>query len=173
MGARALLIGFGKFCAVVALGLAAGGGIGLGLAELTGAEEPIPSVSDVGTATPSPTATPGPEIEVLASDLLEAQTASGRARQRARVSVRVRLVNTTDDELTVERPELVVSSGRTPADPAADLFTGTLLDPVAPGDRATGLLRFETAGAVTEQIAEEGQARLEIAGESVLVRFTV
>lgn len=170
MRTRALASGLAKFVAVVIGGAALGAGVGVGLSELSGGGDSEAPVTAAPTATEAAGATE-PTAEVLSTELLEAETASGQARDRARLSVRVRLSNDTNEPLTTDRPVLVVDAGETEADPAADIFAGNLLEEIGPGDSVTGILRFETAGAVTAELRDAGEAELEIAGLTVPVQL--
>jgi len=185
---RALL----KFVAVVVAAGAVGAGVGIGLAALTGGEDdpsPAPQAasSAPGTATsstPTTSTTPTretapakpalvPRVQVLSAVLLEASTASGRDRRRARVSIRVRVTNRGAETLDLEDPQLLAGDDRVSADPRAADGAGTLLKPLASDASATGKLRFETTGAVTERLTTEGSARLGIAGRSVAVKLEI
>ncbi len=109
--------------------------------------------------------------KVLGFKFEPAQSASGKARKRARFSVRASVTNDGSGPLTIERPELVLPGGRTEPDPKADEeFAGGLLKPIEAGDTATGVLRFETAGAPTDQLAAKKPATLEIAGKKLKIQ---
>ena len=194
----AMIRGLLKFVAVVVAAGVVGAGVGVGLAALTGGEDdpspaPQASSSAPGTATsstPTTSTTPVlgttptretapakpalvPRVQVLSAVLLEASTASGRDRRRARVSIRVRVTNRGAETLDLEDPQLLAGNDRVSADPRAANGAGTLLKPLASDASATGKLRFETTGAVTERLTTEGSARLGIAGRTVAVKLEI
>lgn len=156
-----------KFVAVVVGGLAIGAGIGLGLSALSGG-----GGSPAATSSAPSSKSTLPEAKVLSTTLERAQSADGRARNRARLSVKVELLNPTGEQLTPDRPSLVVPDGKTEADPNADSYAGGLLKPIAPSASATGTLRFETAGSVTQSLIDDHRGTLEIAGRSVVVTLS-
>ena len=187
-----MIRGLLKFVAVVVAAGVVGAGVGIGLAALTGGEDdPSPAPQAAGTApgtatssTPALGTTPAretapakpalvPRVQVLSAVLLEASTASGRDRRRARVSIRVRVTNRGAETLDLEDPQLLVGDDRVSADPRAADGAGTLLKPLASDASATGKLRFETTRAVTERLTTEGSARLGIAGRTVAVKLEI
>ena len=162
---QTLLRGSAKFAVVVVGGLTIGVGIGFGASAIRGDGAP----ARVTAATEPASNTTLPEARVIATTFDLARSEDGRHRNRARLSIRVQLTNPTGEELAPKRPELVVPDGRTPADPNADSFAGGLLEPIAPSASATGTLRFETAGTITQNLIDDRRGTLEIAGRSVVV----
>jgi hypothetical protein len=166
MGALFYLRGLAKLAAVLVVGVALGAGLGFGMSIMTGGG----AASDPVATQVKPIAA-DPAAKVLSAELERARSADGIARKRARLSVRVQLENPTGESLTVSRPQLVLPLGRTKADPNADSFAGELLRPIAPQSSATGVLRFETAGAVTQRLVDDQRGTIEIAGQTVAVAF--
>lgn len=107
-----------------------------------------------------------PGIIVRSAVLTPAGTASGQARQRARLSVRVQIRNRTDQPISLPEAVLVVGEQEVTPDPNAADAAGPLLRPLAPGARAVGELRFETQGAVTQQLTQQTEARLRYSGRT-------
>lgn len=170
-GGRNLLVGLGKFIAVVAAGLAVGAALGFGLSELSGSGNDGQELQATAPAASATAAPADAKATILGVMFEPARSASGKARKRARLSVRVRVTNGGRGTLTIGRPALVLPAGTTKADPKADdAFAGALLEPIAAGAMATGVLRFETAGAVTRALAAKQPATLQIAGEKLTVR---
>lgn len=107
-----------------------------------------------------------PGIIVRSAVLTPAGTASGQARQRARLSVRVQVRNRTDQSISLPEAVLVVGEEEVGPDPNAADAAGPLLRPLAPGDRAVGELRFETQGTVNRQLTQQTEARLRYSGRT-------
>jgi len=125
------------------------------------------------TQTTGPRRTLVPRVQILSAVLYPAATESGRARQRARVSIRVRVTNRGADSLEPEAPVLIAGDDRVTADPRATELAGDLLEPLAPETSATGELRFEIAGAVTQRLTAQPRARLGIANRTVAVTIQI
>ncbi|HYF24312.1 MAG TPA: hypothetical protein VD931_01095 [Baekduia sp.] len=114
----------------------------------------------------APDATSGP-LDVLAgrSAVRAATSASGRRRDRVRVTVPVELRNTGTRPLALGRAFALRFAGRrVPADRAAGGRNGVLdLDrPLSGGGRREGDLRFELAGAQTRALRRRRVADLEV-----------
>lgn len=104
-----------------------------------------------------------PIIEDVA--FVRATKPSGIRRRRARVAVTVRLRNTRGRPTVATAPPVLLVAGRTVRpDPAAAWRASRLLKPVPSHSAVTGVLRFETAGDVTERLVEQRRAQLRIAG---------
>lgn len=172
-----------KFAVVVLAATAVGAGLGVGLAALSGDDgpSPVPVTTSASTSTsPAQTtaATPAqgsrsPRVRVLSAVLFPSATASGRARRRARLSVRVRVTNRDSATLAAQDPQLLVDTRRISTDPRADSVAGPLLESLAPAASAAGELRFETTGAVTGRLHARPSARLRIAHRTVAVKITI
>lgn len=108
-------------------------------------------------------------VRILSAVLYPASTRRGRARQRARVAVRVRLTSRSVKTLPAQAPTLIAGTARLRADRRATDVAGPLLRPLAPGKTATGELRFETTGSATRRLTNQRRARLSIAGRTVRV----
>lgn len=175
---------------IVAVAIAAGVvgiAVGVGLAKLTGsggdddaATAQTTSGSPVTTPGTTPTAPTAPaersrttRVQILSAVLYPARTASGRARQRARVVVRVRVTSRSVGTLTPKKPQLLVDADRVSPNPRTADLAAPLLEPLAPAASATGELRFETAGAVTQRLTTQQRARLTIAGRTVSVPIRI
>lgn len=176
---------------------AVGAGVGFGLSALSGnsagpapaattasrstATRPATSTQPRTTTTTSTTAqtvTPvqgaaTPRVQVLSAVLFPAATARGRARQRARVSVRVRVTNPDSTSITPPNPLLLNGTDRVGTDPRADSVAGALLKPIAGSASATGELRFEIAGAITQRLTQRPRARLAIVNRIVALKLTI
>lgn len=114
-----------------------------------------------------------PGIVVESAILTPAGTPSGQARQRARLSVRVRIRNRADERVTLSGAVLVVGETEVRSDPNASEAAGPLLRPLPPRARVTGELRFETEGAVTEELQRVSAARLRYSGRTSPLRITI
>jgi hypothetical protein len=106
----------------------------------------------------------GLELRATRAVATPATTPSGRARERMRVAVRLRVRNTGGRRVVLDRGHrriYLAAGGATVAhDPAAERLPGALAHArgLAPGATATGELRFETAGAVTRRLREARRA---------------
>lgn len=108
----------------------------------------------------------GARVDILSATVQPAGTPSGQRRKRARVTVYLRVTNQRGSTITNLEPVLLAGVRVLP-DPNATYTTGSLLEPVPPGTTATGTLRFETAGAVTDRVLATRRAQLHIAGATV------
>ena len=201
--ARTLWVGLAKFLAVIVGGTAVGAGIGIALSALSGnggnestaspraiatpsaeARTPTPTstartptpTSAARTPTPTGTAVPAGEglgLRVESARLISASTASGRARQRARLVVRVRLSNRSDVRLPAQNPLLLNGAGTVRVDPFAADAAGPLLRPLAAGMSAVGELRYETAGELTQRLTDQRRARLRFGSEVISVKLDI
>lgn len=111
-------------------------------------------------------------VTVVQAVLRPAVTPSGIRRRRARVTVTVRVRNTSDRATSeslrgARAPLLIVDSGRVEVDPATAPQARGLLQPIPARMSVSGVLRFETADAVTEELIEERRATLRVAGQRV------
>lgn len=157
-------------------------GLGIGLSELTGDDSSPPEASTPAATTAQPATSTrrgngqGPlnqvRVTVRSAVLQRAVTPSGQARNRARLSVRVSVRNQGTQRVVTERPSLLAARQRIPTNAAADA-SGTRLAPIDGGTTQNVTLKFETAGAVTEQLATQRQARVIIAGRSWPVTITI
>jgi len=190
-----------KLIAVIVVAGLVGVGLGIGLSELTGDDEPAgpagqattaptPSTTSTSaapaqattiapttttTTTPRPAAAQGAgddiEVTVGAAVLRLASTPSGKARNRARLGVSVTVRNRGSRRLVLPRPSLLAARQRVPTNPAAD-ERGSRLGPIAAGQTRRATLQFETAGAVTEQLTTQRKARVLIGGRSWAITVT-
>jgi len=165
--------GWPRIVAMVAVAVVVGAGVGIGLAQLGGGGGP--PAADSGDQPPPETSKAvlnRVEVHVVDAVLLEAQTPSGEKRRRARLSVRIRVVNRSARRVRLERPVLEVAGTRTETDPRADTARSHL-DALAGGGRAAVTLRFETAGIVTSAIKTLRHAQLLFADRSLRLAVTV
>ena len=193
--ARLWLRGLLKLAVVVLVAGAGGMALGIAIAEVTGDDDP-PSVATQGptatseaneaagptTSAPAPTTTtraasdqdPLEQVRVTVGSavLHPARTPSGQVRNRARLGVRVTVVNRGPERVVLERPSLLAARQRVPTNAAADA-PGTRLGPIGAGQTVKVTLQFETAGAVTEQLMTTKRARVLVAGRSSPVTVTV
>jgi len=189
-----LLRGLTKLVGVVVVAALAGLAIGIALAELSGdtdggtdvAGGPPAASPAVTNATATTTAAAREEgvstqteqsandvrVRIVSAGLRLASTASGQSRQRARLSVRVRVTNGASRRIVPSRPVLVSAGTRVKTDPNQD-SASTNLEALASGATQAVTLRFETAGAVTTRLRRELRARLTIAGRNVTATVKV
>lgn len=184
-----LLRGLAKFIAVVAVAALGGLALGTALAKLSGNSDSSTGTADGPTTTSHPTATPAATtatvttvttgttsddvlVLVVSAILHPASSPSGKQRQRARLSVHVRVTNRSRRRLVLSRPVLVSGNARVKTDPRQDTLA-TNLQALAPGASGDVTLRFETAGTVTTGLQQELRARLTIAGKHLTARVQV
>lgn len=175
--ARRLLRQLGSLMAVVVVAAGVGGALGVGMSELTSNNEPAGpsaptprSTATVAATTSTPAASSEDPLDqvrvtVLSAVLHPASTPSGQRRRRARLGVRVRVQNRSTKRVVPPRPSLLAARQRIPTNPRADAPT-TRLGPIDAGQAREVTLRFETAGAVTEQLTTQKRARVLVAGRS-------
>lgn len=192
---KIFLRGMVKLLALVIVAGGVGVALGMGLSALSADDEPVASGEDTAatvaadpepaqtttaaappaattTATTTPDAAAGRFAQVRAS-VLDARLftdskPSGRAEQRARVTVRIRAENGGLNPVTLDAPALRVGSVRIPADRDGDAFA-----PLRPGADATVTLRFALAGEATPKVVRDRRARILVAGRSLPVRVKV
>ncbi len=111
-----------------------------------------------------------PRIRVLSSTFVAATTPSGRKRRRARLAVRLR-VTARGEKATLGTARLISGDDELTTDPNATEVAGKLLDPIPAGMRATGELRFETSGALTDRLADKLRATLRIGDRTLSLRL--
>ncbi|MDP2710935.1 MAG: hypothetical protein Q8O56_06930 [Solirubrobacteraceae bacterium] len=139
---------------------------------------PTPSLAPADRTAPAspPAVPPDPRrqlrVSVGPAVLHPAASASGQRRQRARLGVRLELANLAAEPVTPARPVLLAAGERVATDPRQDA-PDTHIGPLAPGATAGVTLRFETSGAVTEQLTTQRQARILVAGRMHAVRVTI
>ncbi len=163
-GARSLIREVPKLSAGVVVAAALGVGIGTALFGDRSGDRALP---DVVAPSRQPPQTTLARVQIVTAVLQPAQTARGRRRHRARLSVHVRVTNNGEVRIENLDPLLVAAGKRVPPDPFARDTTGSLLRPLPPGITAGGRLRFEIAGAVTDQLAATHHGVLRIAGGTV------
>ena len=179
---------------VMLAALAALGGAALGAGLATLGNEPAPRAAEVATTSERAASTTGrttarttarttgrttasaagslPRVAILSAVLHPAAGLSGQARQRARLSVGVNVTNRSDRTITLRRPELVAGA-TVRVDPNAAAAAAGLLRPIAARSSARGVLRFETAGAVTERLTSTQRATLRIGNRTVALRIRI
>jgi hypothetical protein len=175
---RRLLRQLGRFLAVVLVAGGVGIAFGVGISELTSSDEPpaetttdtrprgtVPTVARTTPARPGGDARGQLRVTVRAAVLYAASTPSGQRRRRARLVVRAAVENRGSERVVPPRPSLLAARQRIPTNPRADATT-TRLGPIEAGETVDVTLRFETAGAVTEQLTTQRRARLLIGGRS-------
>jgi hypothetical protein len=163
------------------------GGAGATTALAAGDSAPIPTATVAATSPPQPTVTattpvatttapsvaanpPAPaRVKVLDARLFTDETPSGARRQRARVTVRIRIQDTGTRRLTLSRPTLRVGKVRIPA-VSVPHAPGSRSHPLRPGVAQTVTLRFALAGEATPKVVRDRRARVLIAGRSVAMR---
>lgn len=109
---------------------------------------------------------PGLTVRVTEATTTPASTAQGRARDRMRVTVRLRLENTGSVAFVPAAGErdvyLFAGNRRISSDSNARSAAGalSLAEPLEPGQQRSGELRFELAGFPTRVIERVGRAAL-------------
>jgi hypothetical protein len=153
-------IGLGKLVALVVLAVAIGVAVGIGLDELSSGD----SGSGGETATPSAQEL---DVEIRSAQLVRATTASGRQRNRSRLTLRLQVANRGSTAAlgsgSRDAVVLVAGSRTVRADRAALREEGAfpLERPLAEGVERTGELRFELAGDATDAVSA-GRSTLRI-----------
>jgi hypothetical protein len=177
---REALRGAAKMVAVVVIGAAVGLGVGRGIAEVAGdsgsagsppetAAQPKPAAD----AKAPPSADPVISVNVTFAGLRPAATPEGRARDRARLRVGVRVRNRSDRRVTIDPPRIQVGDDTVRVDKEAEDLAEDVFAPLSPGASAKGELRFETAGATTRRLMDRRRTTLRIAGRKIQVRYDV
>jgi hypothetical protein len=174
-----LLRSLAKLAAVVVVGAAIGAGAGIGTSALTedGSTASSPPARRAASATrTAPSAGSRPavpvSVRVVSAVLHPAATSSGRRRRRGRLSVHVRVTNGSFSVVPAARPALMASAAVVTGKAVA-ASRGSLRGPLRPGQTAQGRIRFETAGAVTNEIATARSVRLRVAGAIVVAAVKV
>lgn len=185
MRVREALPGTAKVVATVVIAAAVGVGAGRGIAEVAGGSASAGLPADPATDTaaqPQPPADddaprdadPAVGVMVSFAGLRPAATAAGRARDRARLRVGLRVRNRSDRSVTIDPPRIQVGEDTIRVDlNAAEDLAGNVLEPLSPGSSAKGELRFETAGETTLELMEGRSTTLRIAGRKIEVRYEV
>lgn len=185
MRVRESLHGTAKVVATVVIAAAIGLGAGRGIAEVAGGSASAGLPADPATDTaaqPQPPADddaprdaePAVGVEVTFAGLRPAASAAGRARDRARLRVGLRVRNRSDRSVTIDPPYIQVGEDTIRVDlNAAEDLAGNVVEPLSPGSSAKGELRFETAGETTLELMEGRSTTLRIAGRKIEVRYGV
>ena len=182
------LRGLLKLAAVILVAGAGGIALGAAISELTGEDDATnettasTATADATTSVPAAAATTARPSEqdpleqvgvTIGSAVLHpARGPSGRRRNRARLGVRVTVVNRGAQRVVLPRPSLLAARRRVPTNAAADA-PATRLGPIGAGKTVKVTLQFETAGAVTEQLTTQKRARVLVAGRSSPVTITI
>lgn len=114
----------------------------------------------------------GLRIRVVSAILHPAGTASGQARNRARVSVHVRVVNSSGQRVVLSRPTLVSGPDRVRTDRRQDT-SATSLRALAPGATGDATFRFELSGPTTLRVRNQLRIRVIVGGRNVGAPVTV
>jgi hypothetical protein len=111
---------------------------------------------------------------VTFASLRAAATEDGRARDRARLRVVLRVRNRSDERVTIDPPRIQVGEDTVRADlEAAEDAEDSVLEPLPPDSSAKSELRFETAGEATRELMDRRRTTLLIAGREIEVRYEV
>ena len=201
MNPQMLLRGLGKFLAVVLAAGLAGAVIGIGLAKLSGNEptsDPVLPVATTATATTTTTQTTAPTtstattskptgktsttsttaapadgvyrvpiIKVVAAKLGPTSEVTGRAL----VAISVRFTSRGNKPLKIKTPVLVSGDDEVPLGDSSREAAGALLEPIAPGATATGVLRFTVTRPVAQRLNDSPAARLRLGNRTVIVKL--
>lgn len=154
--------------------VAAGAAIGLAGASLSGGDRTATSPPpDAQPARGDPTRLIDVNVRIVSAILHPAGTARGRSRQRARLSVHARVTNRRDRTIALGRPKLHSGLSLLEIDAHADKLAGALLRPLRPGSTADGVLRYETAGTITQRLTTMRRFALRIAGRTIRAKIKV
>ena len=165
-------VGIVRLATIVLLAIIAGVIAGFALATLS--EEDTPAGSSSVQSVPADAADGPDGAEALKAVLQPAATPSGKRRQRARVEVTVSLRNLSGrPRPATAEPALLVGADRVHVDSAAADAAGGILKEVPALTSVTGVLRFETAGAVTERLTSRRRARLRISGQTLALKLSI
>lgn len=171
-----------KVVATVTIGAAVGLGAGRGIAEVAGDSASAgPPAREASARTKPPAGARAPRrtepaigVKVTFAGLRPAATPKGRARDRARLRVGVRVRNRSDRRLTIDPPRIQIGEDAVRVDlNAAEDLAGGVLKPLPPGSSAKGELRFEVAGEKTRKLMERRRTTMRIAGRKIRVRYDV
>jgi hypothetical protein len=138
-----------------------------------------PSISeetDAGTSATGgedfdPEAEAQPDLRVVRGTFVPSTSPSGISRRRSRVTIRLE-ATAKDADVRLESFKLVVGNETRSADPNAREVAGGLLSPIPSGASATGELRFEFAGALTEALRTQRRVTLEVDGRRLPVTLS-
>jgi hypothetical protein len=131
------------------------------------------STAAATTSTTTAAATPSdgvyrvPRVEVLSAELGPASVVTGRALVR----VRARVTNRGTKPLAIKTPALLAGDVQAPLGDAARKSAGALLEPIAIGATATGVLRFTVTSVVAQRLNAKPGARLRLANRTVSIKL--
>ncbi|HEV2775778.1 MAG TPA: hypothetical protein VGV90_09325 [Solirubrobacteraceae bacterium] len=190
-GRRRLLHGLAQLTALVVVSIVGGVIVGFALTNLTsdddaadvvGERRATTDASGASRARAGPTTSarestaPNPleqiDVRIISAVLQPAATPPGQRRRRARVSVHVQVENRGTRRVVPARPSLLAARQRVPTDPRADA-PKTRLGAIDGRDTVDVTLRFETKGAVTEQLVTQRRGRILVGGRSWPISVTV
>lgn len=141
----------------------------------TSTEGRTPATAPTATTTVTESGSPAAEdldVTVFSAEFQPATTQRGRARQRGRLAVRLRVVNTGAAASELGSSVVAFGRDRLVRDARASMAAADLAKPIAAGQTALGTLRFETTGGVTARLAEAITAKLRIAGRTLDLKIT-
>lgn len=127
----------------------------------------------VTTAKARTTRRPSMRVVIVATVLHPAASPAAQARQRARLSVEMRVTNRHTSAITLARPQIEVDGRRIGADRNAEEVSGGLLREFAPGASRRGVLRFETSGSTSAVLSSTRRTTLRIAGRTIALQIAV
>ena len=175
--AQLLLRGLVEIIATVTVAAIIGIALGVGISKLAGhydspggrGEDPAPSQDATATsAEPAPTpsvrdvtaqdALRQVRVSVISAVLHPAATPSGQRRRRGRLSVHIKVENSGPRGVVPGRPSLLAARQRIP--------TRSRLGALAAWRTVDVTVRFETKGAVTEQLTTRKSGRILVARRS-------
>lgn len=119
-------------------------------------------------ATPAPGSRLVPRVQIASAVIGKQSTTT----QHARVTAQVTVTNRYDHRLVIQPPVLLSGSDQTPLDPDARRLAEPLLITLAPGQSATGTLRFTVSGDVARRLIASPHAQLKVAGRTVSLKLT-
>lgn len=122
-----------------------------------------------GRVQSAPAAASKPVVRVRDATLAPAMTVNGRARNRARLTLAVRVSNQAAEPVDLD-PRVLVAGTVIAADPAApDALSGS----VPAGGELAGVLRFELGGKLTSRLRGEKRVQLRVGGRTVPTRVAI
>jgi hypothetical protein len=161
--------GSGRLVKLAAIALAAGAaaaGLGVAVASLTN-ESPLRSGAVATLAARRATAL---DISIVAAVLHPAASERGQLRRRARQSVELLVTNNAGAIVKLARPTLESGGKSVAADIHARDEAHGLFGPLLGGSTVRGVLRFGTAGDLSDRLRQTRRATLHIGGRSFDLR---
>jgi hypothetical protein len=161
--------GWGRLGKLAAIALAAGAaaaGLGIAVASLTHESPPRPGA----VPTLAARRTAALDISIVAAVLHPAASERGQLRRRARQSVELLVTNNAGGAVKLARPTLESGGVSVAADIHARDEAHGLFGPLLAGSTVRGVLRFETAGDLSDRLRQARRATLHVGGRAFDLR---